>query len=110
MRLYVKHPLQELHIPVKLFGPMYAAWKISTDFKLAIANFGLQRDGPNFHIDFRGSVDNIFEKRGKWLDFIWWLNIYITKNIILFDKECCEGKGNITQRFEVHVSLPLFIQ
>lgn len=92
------------------FGPMYVTWNINTDFKFVIASFDIQRDGPNFHINFRGSVCNIIEKMGKCTEFVQWLNIYIKKNIILFDKECCEGKGNMTQGFGIHLSLSLPIQ
>jgi len=62
MHLFVKHSLQELHFPLKWFVPKYVAWQISADFKFAVANFDTQRDGPNSHIDFRRSVDNIIDQ------------------------------------------------
>jgi hypothetical protein len=36
-------------------------------FKFAVANFGLQRDSPKFHINFRSSLDNITERKNMYM-------------------------------------------
>lgn len=111
MRLFLQHSLQELHILLKWFGQKYIAWQFSTDFKLAVANFGLQRDGPNFHIDFRGSAGNIIEKTCTCSESMRWFNNYITKNINFFDTEYCEERGECdTQVWKNHANLSLLIE